>query len=411
MGRLMKRVSAAGLLSILLLPATGCVSDVVPSRAPAPASLRIATMNLGLNRSNAGDLAREIMSTTSISTPTDLTNVEHVAAVVLLANPDVIVLQEFDEACAPDGTPSAALRHFAQHHLHGRWPHLMTAPVNTGVASGLDINQDGSLGTPADAFGFGAFPGQYGMAVLSRVPFGEVRTFQLLRWASMPGHRMPPGWYRDDVADQLRLSSKSHWDVELRAPGAQPIHLLVSHPTPPVFDGDEDANGRRNHDEVRFWIDYIGQGDDSPEWIVDDNGVRGGLADGDSFVILGDLNADPFDGDADRAAITRLLTSDVIASEPVPASRGGAVASSESGGVNAQHRGDPAHDTGDFIDSRPPGNLRLDYVLPSHDLPVLGSGVFWPAPDEPGFEHVGRYPFPGSDHRLVWVTVKPHPVR
>ena len=55
----------------------------------------------------------------------------------------------------------------------------------------------------------------------------------------------------------FRLSSKSHWDVPIRI-GRETVHFLVSHPTPPVFDGPEDRNGTRNHDEIRFWADYVG---------------------------------------------------------------------------------------------------------------------------------------------------------
>ena len=39
--------------------------------------------------------------------------------------------------------------------------------------------------------------------------------------------------------------------------GTKTVHVLASHPTPPSFDGGEDRNGRRNHDEIRFWADYV----------------------------------------------------------------------------------------------------------------------------------------------------------
>ncbi|MDQ3106173.1 MAG: GAF domain-containing protein, partial [Actinomycetota bacterium] len=61
-----------------------------------------------------------------------------------------------------------------------------------------------------------------------------------------PGRR-----YSQAERDVLRLSSKSHWDVTLNIGGTL-VHALVSHPTPPVFDGTEDRNGKRNHDEIRF---------------------------------------------------------------------------------------------------------------------------------------------------------------
>jgi hypothetical protein len=36
---------------------------------------------------------------------------------------------------------------------------------------------------------------------------------------------------------------------------------------------------------------------------------------------------------------------------------------------------------------------------------VLDGAVFWPAEGEPFFELTGVYPFPSSDHRLVWLDV------
>ena len=53
-----------------------------------------------------------------------------------------------------------------------------------------------------------------------------------------------------------------------------------------------------------------------------------------------------------------------------------------------------------------PGNLRVDYVLPSKDLQVVSSAVYWPAPGQPGSELTGEYPFPTSDHRLVRVDIQ-----
>jgi hypothetical protein len=42
----------------------------------------------------------------------------------------------------------------------------------------------------------------------------------------------------------------------------------------------------------------------------------------------------------------------------------------------------------------------VDYALPSANLVVRGSGVYWPAPGEPSDELAGV-----SDHHLVWVDV------
>ena len=163
------------------------------------------------------------------------------------------------------------------------YPYAFIAPSNTGVPSGKDLDNSGSIGGGNDAFGFGAFPGQFGMVVFSRYPIvaDQVRTFQNLLWASVPGARLPDDpataepadWYSADELAVLRLSSKSHWDVPIDIDG-RIVHLLASHPTPPVFDGPEDRNGLRNADEIGFWADYVAGVDSS--WIVDDAGTSGG---------------------------------------------------------------------------------------------------------------------------------------
>jgi alkaline phosphatase D len=65
-------------------------------------------------------------------------------------------------------------------------------------------------------------------------------------------------------------------------------------------------------------------------------------------------------------------------------------------------------DSADFADEPGPGNLRVDYVLPSRTVPTRSSGVFWPTVDDPLFRLTGDYPFPSSDHRMVWVDVVRH---
>src|SRR5699024_5861347 len=107
-----------------------------------------------------------------------------------------------------------------------RYRYAYTAPVNTGVPSGHDLDGDGAVGGPGDAWGFGEFPGQYGMVLLSRYPIltDQVRTFQKLRWADMPSNLLPTEFYGPEVSAELRLSSKSHWDVPVRV-GSSTVHV------------------------------------------------------------------------------------------------------------------------------------------------------------------------------------------
>ena len=363
-------------------------------------SVRFATLNLALNRSEAGALVAELRGGKS-------EQARKLAELVQRVRPDVLFCNELDRD--PDGE---ALAVFQREYLavsQNGWEPIDYAfryagEVNTGVPSEVDVDRDGKVGGAGDAFGYGRFVGQYGMVLLSRYPIliDEVRTFQRLRWSEMPGALRPAGFWPEEVWQRLRLSSKSHWDVPIgigKVGQGRVVHVLCSHPTPPAFDGPEDRNGRRNHDEIRFWVDYLSPGAD--EWIVDDQGRRGGLAADASFVVLGDLNCDPADGDARRGALLRLLAHPRVR-DPQPRSEGGPEQQIKQFGANMRHQGDPALDTADFDDTvdRGPGNLRVDYVLPSKDLAVGPCGVFWPRSHEPTLKLAEA-----SDHRMVWVDL------
>jgi endonuclease/exonuclease/phosphatase family metal-dependent hydrolase len=362
--------------------------------------LRAATFNASLNREREGQLLEDLATGENAQ-------IRAVAEVIQINSPDILLLNEFDHDAEGRGIDL-----FREKYLevpqNGQspafYPYAYSAPVNTGEPSGLDLNRDGTVGGPDDAWGFGQFPGQYGMVVLSRHPIltDQVRTFQHLRWADMPQNLLPTEFYGPEISPQLRLSSKSHWDVPVQI-GATVLHVLAAHPTPPSFDGPETRNQRRNHDEIRFWVDYLQPGRRA-QWIVDDAGVRGGLASTSPFVILGDLNADPADGDSWPGAIEQLLRHPRV-QDPAPASEGAVEAAEAQGGANAEHTGQARLDTADFSEPTP-GNLRVDYALPSRGLQIASSAVFWPRQGTPGSELTGTHPFPTSDHRLVRVDLQ-----
>lgn len=370
-------------------------------------SVRFATFNTALSRDEAGGLSR------ALSTPDDA-QARAVAEIIQRVDPDVLLINEFDY---DRSGRTAAL--FVENYLaigqNGAapiaYPYVFTAQPNTGVPTGSDLDHDGAIGMMPgtiayanDCAGFGRYPGQYGMLLLSKHRFvtEDVRTFRGFAWNDMPDARMPEGWYDETDRLVLPLSSKSHWDVPIDVDGTI-IHVLACHPTPPVFDGPEDRNGARNHDEIRFWADYVDPARSA--YIYDDARQPGGLAAGAHFVIMGDLNADPSDGESVAGAASRLLDSPLVNTSIAPASPGGAEQAAAQGGVNEKHRGDPALDTCDFADTSA-GNLRVDYVLPSAGLRLRAAGVFWPRQDDPLFRLVGTYPFPASDHRLVWADVR-----
>ena len=407
----MKRLLLAVLVALVLAPAAQA------ERAP---TVRFATFNASLNRSSEGQLVQHL-SNPGVD-DVYRRQIRNVAEVIQRVDPDVLLINEFDYAPA---AVNLFKQNFLQVSQNGAPPiffeHAYIAASNTGIPSGYDLNNDGLIGGPNDAFGFGFFPGQFGMVVYSKYPIGAVRTFQHFLWKDMPSALLPDDpntpepadWYSPEELGVFRLSSKSHWDVPIQV-GGKTIHFLVSHPTPPVFDDPVvDWNGKRNHDEIRFWSDYISPGPRSA-YIYDDAGSYGGLHAGQQFVIAGDQNSDPLDGDSIPGSAQLLLEHPFVNARHTPESLGGSSEAILQGGANETHLGDPRFDTADFADTAP-GNLRVDYVLPRKSLHILNSAVFWPRRTDAFFRLTGLFDpvawgpvggFPTSDHRLTWTEVR-----
>lgn len=392
---------------ITLLLVIALIIGLAPMTAIAKKSetVRFATFNASLNRNTAGALRNDL------STPNNA-QAKAVAEIIQRSRPDVLLINEFDfDPVAADLFRDNYLEVSQNGARPVEYPYVFIAPSNTGVASGFDLDNSGTVGGPNDALGFGFFPGQFGLVVYSKYPIVDSRTFQEFLWKDMPGALLPVDsvtgdpWYSPEELDVFRLSSKSHWDLELKI-GKTRVHFLVSHPTPPVFDGPEDRNGTRNFDEIRFWADYIDPAHD--DYIYDDEGRFGGIDRGEPFVIAGDQNSDPLDGDSIPGAIQQLLDSPKVNDRETPRSKGGVWAAAAQGQANLTHLSDPAEDTADFSDAAP-GNLRADYVLPSKRLRIEKSGIFWPAEGQRFFYLTGdgvTFPVPSSDHRLVWVDLR-----
>lgn len=390
-------------------------------------TVRFATYNASLNRNAAGELANEL-ATPGSSQPAA------VAEVIQRVNPDILLVNEFDVDLSGK-TAADFQKNYLGQSQNGQaavdYKYVYVADSNTGVVSGFDLNNDGVTAGAGDAggfpyandsYGFGTFQGQYGFAVFSKhkLDTANIRSFQKFLWKDMPGNLLTNDpsagtdnlntYYSADEIAALRLSSKNHVDIPVIING-QTVHVLASHPTPPVFDGSEDRNGKRNHDEIRFWADYVA----SQGYFYDDQGRVGGLANGERFVIMGDMNADPYDGDSYKGAINQLLNSALINGSDsdasvTPAGSGGVYEAGAQAGANADHKGNPAFDTADFGFAGPgqpdkaPGNLRVDYVLPSvSGLDYQGGGVFWHAKGEAPYPLAN---YPTSDHRLVYVDLQ-----
>lgn len=364
------------------------------AQAATAESFRVATFNASLTRKGPGLLLRDIVERDP--------QIVAAARIIKTVRPDILLINELDH-----DYENLALKAFLEElrredgdYAPIDYPHFFSPPQNVGAPSGQDFDGDGKLGEPEDAYGYGTFRGQYAMALLSRFPIsGNVTDLRDLLWRDFDGARMPirrNGLPFPDEATPaaMRLSSKSHWAVPISLPDGRSIHVLAAHPTPPVFDGPEDANGLRNADEIRLLAA-----------MVDGRAPETAHLSGTPLVVMGDLNADPEDGDGVREAIRGLLTHPRL-QDPEPRSDGAVQAAKGQGGANDRHAGDPALDTADWRDDRGPGNLRVDYVLPSIDWTVEGAGVFWPAPGDPQSDLLGSGRSATSDHRLVWVDLR-----
>lgn len=388
------------LSAFLALAAT--MTTIAHAADPAPVAIRVATFNIE-------DLRTEELI------PPYSDRARRAAEVIQRIRPNVILINEivydmpggpgYDPAAGPgqNARRLAELLAIGQGGLKPLAFTPFTAETNTGRASGFDLDRNGEVVTTippfsekqtdehrafgGDCWGFGTFPGQYGMALLVdqrlTIKHDYIRTFRLFPWADMPRALLPTyedeegqeqPWYPEEVGRLFRLSSKSHWDIPVELPNGETVHFLCSHPTPPAFDGPEQRNKKRNHDEIRFWADYI----DHAAYIIDDRLQPGGLPHGAHFVILGDLNADPEKGASiDNPMSSLIFASRHVGPDPRPISE-------------IEIPGLAPSDTADF-------RLRVDYVIPSKTIAIKGTGVWRHPPPDGG-------PFP-SDHFPVWADL------
>lgn len=328
--------------------------------AAAAEPLRIATFHAELSRDGPGLLLRDILR----SDP----QVEAAAQVIAFADPDVLVLLGIDYDYGLVALGAFADRVAAKGAVY---PYRFALRPNTGRATGLDMDGDGRLGGPRDAQGYGRFAGEGGMAVLSRLPIDSagVRDFSGLLWRDLPGAILPDGM-APEVRDAQRLSTTGHWEVPVRLAGGGTLRLLAWHASPPVFDGPEDRNGRRNHDEAALWLRLL-------------DGTLPDAPPAAPFVLLGDANMDP-DRSEGRPDALRLLLAHPGLQDPRPEGAGSGLA------------------TADFPEAGQPGRMRADYLLPSAGLALRASGVVWPEDGDPFLPVVQA----ASRHRLVWVDIE-----
>ncbi|MEP5728807.1 MAG: endonuclease/exonuclease/phosphatase family protein [Sulfitobacter sp.] len=309
--------------------------------------MRVATFNTELARKGPGLLLRDILRGKD-------PQIDAVIKEIVETRADILALQGFDYDLGNQALSAFAQAIGAQGF---DYPYFFAAPPNAGRQTDLDMDGDGKRGDPRDAQGFGRFFGQGSMALLSRYPIAEqdVADFTDLLWQNLPGALLPEqdgGPFPSQEALNIqRLSSKGHWIVPVDHPTFGRVQIMTYHATPPVFDGPEDRNGKRNHDETAFWSLYL-EGTFAP-------------APSGRFVILGDANLDPDNGDGLGEAMATLLAHALV-QDPLP------------------HL--------PTVNWSQTGPMRVDYALPSTDWRITDARVRPVDPD-------------ASRHSLVWVDL------
>ncbi|HAS8421036.1 TPA: endonuclease/exonuclease/phosphatase family protein [Vibrio vulnificus] len=449
------KTTLAFLISTALLGGCSNDTDYIDVH---PKEVKIATFNLSFDRNTFKDLVDEMQVTPEqqhllVTSYLDgsiaeqdkvraekVIQIRNVAAIIQKNRPDVLLMAEYNN----DGTGEnkAALVGFQNNYLSVaqsidgaggnanlepiEYPYAESYSTNTGLASPFDLDNNGTAGQlPGDAWGFGFYHGQYAFALMSKykIDTDNTRTFQTFKWKDMEGAQIPTiticdgsqkipdgmqcgdAWYTTEEWQEVRLSSKNHVDAPIIIPtekGDEVVHLLMSHPTPPVFDPGK--NKAQNGAEVQFWHHYI-QG---KAYFYDDSGKTGGLATGAKFVMMGDQNLDPLAGDG-FSDIMQALHNDPLVNQNVmngnlyPTSYGAAEHAVDSKSTHPI----PNRITSTF-------GLAVDYVLPSANLNVVNSGVYWAASYEEGRKlfndpRIGKFgngKDVSSDHRMIWIQAQ-----
>ncbi|MBI2896076.1 MAG: endonuclease/exonuclease/phosphatase family protein [Deltaproteobacteria bacterium] len=240
--------------------------------------------------------------------------------------------------------------------------------------------------------GWGEWPGRFNTAVLSRYPIltDQVRVVHDFAWEDLPENRIQQ--MRDEngmeVPEGFPLFEKALNVVPIDL-GPEVLWLVLLHPTasPAAFDP---INPYRNYDELRALALFL------------DGELPGvePLPDGARFVVSGDLNGDPDDGDGLDGAVAQVLDHpSLVAVFPTGAGTRG-----QNGEYNTFLGGCGNDDGATVEDPTVRFQMQLDYVLASASIgPPTETGLFFPdfRTEREDFDLACR----ASDHRFLYIDI------
>lgn len=358
-------------------------------------TVRVASFNMSLASNPYGKILRDLRNNEQ--------RIRNLAEIVQEVRPDVLFVQEL-EYDSTNTRIEAFMHDFLEVGQMGKepieFPFYHHFASNAGELTGHDLDRDGSTNGPYDAHGWGLFPNQFGLAIFSKYPIDleSTRTFRKLLWKDFPNpHRpMDPktgiSFWTDEVWNSIRLSSKNHIDVPIYI-DSDTLHILGLHPQNGLGDGSELRNSLKNYDELGFFSYYL-----NGYPFKDDKGRLEKFNASQPFVIVGDFNSNPvWNGSLSSFSSLQLLNHPKIHNEVawgkwIPSSRYGRELQKEEIRFATRKKSNGILE-------------RIDYVLPSANLKVVGSGIYWPSSLELQsrlFDANGM----GSDHRLVYVDIE-----
>lgn len=252
--------------------------------------LRVATFDAGLSSREPGLLAADLAGGQNA-------RAQQVAEVIKRADADVLLLTGFD-------ADEQALATFNNEYLKNAssdgpavdYRYRYVGPSNLGVASGADLDQDKIVGGPGDAWGYGEFPGQGSMVLLSRHPIdiGDIQVLTDQRWAEVPGNRLAEAGLTQTASAAIPVMESGLWDVPLTIAG-QKLRVIAVQARP----GSEQLGyaAARHHDELTVIGDWV----DAADYLRDDQGAA--PSNTAPYVVMGELGRD----ERHNAAVDSLL--------------------------------------------------------------------------------------------------------
>jgi hypothetical protein len=134
--------------------------------------ITIATFNVSMESENyvvrGSKLGPEVLA--NLLAKGNHPQIKNIAAIIQHVQPDILLLNEFDYIKDPKQGIELFIKNYLSVSQSGaspiEYPYYFYQTVNTGVPSGFDLNNDGKIQNGGeDAWGFGNYPGQYGMVV------------------------------------------------------------------------------------------------------------------------------------------------------------------------------------------------------------------------------------------------------